>query len=300
MSAAGPHCALLPDGKRIHLQHGPIDLIVEAEGSRDEVTAAYWRAQQAFRPLLDGLVAELPLLRTAVSEDAPCPTGQVARRMWRAVHPHLPAFVTPMAAVAGSVADHVLAAAVDGGTLRRAYVNNGGDIALHLEAGATFTVGVVANPETLETAGTVTIADTDPVRGLATSGWRGRSHSLGIADAVTVLARSAAQADVAATLIANAVDLPGSAKVTRTPAEDLDPDSDLGTLPVTVAVEELSGAETAVALDAGARLAETLHAAGHIEAAFLCLQGATRVVAAPGASRLLTPRARTNEGNAYA
>ena len=31
-----------------------------------------------------------------------------------------------------------------------------------------------------------------PVRGVATSGWRGRSHSLGIADSVTVLARTAA------------------------------------------------------------------------------------------------------------
>ena len=47
------------------------------------------------------------------------------------------------------------------------------------------------------------------MRGIATSGWRGRSFSLGIADAVTVLAATAAEADAAATVIANAVDLPG-------------------------------------------------------------------------------------------
>ena len=34
-----------------------------------------------------------------------------------------------------------------------------------------------------------------PHRGVATSGWRGRSHSLGIADSVTVVARNAAAAD---------------------------------------------------------------------------------------------------------
>lgn len=300
MTAQGPHRALLPDGRRLHLQHGPIDLIIEATGSRDEITAAYWQAQQAFGPLLGDLVSELSLLRSAVSEDTPRPQGPVAQRMWQAAYPHLPAFVTPMAAVAGSVADHVLAAAVQDRALRRAYVNNGGDIALHLETGDTFTIGVVANPETLETAGTVTIAGTDPIRGIATSGWRGRSHSLGIADTVTVLAATAAQADVAATLIANSVDLPGSEKVARQPADELDPDSDLRNLPVTVAVEPLSRREIGTALDRGAGLAESMQAAGLIAAAFLCLGGETRCVCGPGSAHALRPPPTTLEGTAYA
>src|SRR5690606_41231750 len=64
----------------------------------------------------------------------------------------------------------------------------------------------------------------DEVRGVATSGWRGRSFSLGIADAVTVLARTGAEADAAATLIANAVDLPGHPAIKRRPARELAPE----------------------------------------------------------------------------
>ena len=66
------------------------------------------------------------------------------------------------------------------------------------------------------------------MRGVATSGWRGRSFSLGIADAVTVLAATAAAADAAATIIANAVDLPGHPAIARRPASELEDDSDLG------------------------------------------------------------------------
>ena len=63
---SGPAAARLPDG-RLHFQHGPIDLILEAFGPEDEVTAAYARAWATFRPVLDDLVAVLPLLRTPVT-----------------------------------------------------------------------------------------------------------------------------------------------------------------------------------------------------------------------------------------
>ena len=62
---------------------------------------------------------------------------------------------------------------------------------------------------------------------------------------VTVLADTAACADVAATLIANAVDLPGHGAITRAPARTLFPDSDLGAIPVTTDVGALSAAECA-------------------------------------------------------
>ena len=127
---------LLPDGRRLHLHHGPIDLIVEAEGPAAEVRAAHAQAVARFQTVLTELVAELPLLRRAVTGGA-CPlTGPVARRMGAAVRPHVPAFVTPMAAVAGAVADAVLAALTAGRALTRAYVNHGGDIALFLAPGA--------------------------------------------------------------------------------------------------------------------------------------------------------------------
>lgn len=281
----GPQAALLPDGKRLHLHHGPIDLIVEATGSTEEVAAATRQAQRAFQPVLKTLVSELSLLRTAADAISKAPVGPVARRMLAAVSPHAKVFVTPMAAVAGAVADHILSELCRGRRLRRAYVNNGGDIALFLERGETFTIGTVANGAGLEK---ITVHRKDSVRGIATSGWRGRSHSLGIADAVTVLADCAAAADAAATLIANAVDLPGDPSIRRKPARELAPDSDLGDRLVTVEVGVLSREEKATALDRGVKMAQDMRRRGLIVAAKLCLQGETRAVdpvAPAGSSR---------------
>src|SRR5690606_23267476 len=114
-------------------------------------------------------------------------------------------------------------------------------------------------------------------RGIATSGWRGRSHSRGIADAVTVLAADGASADVAATLIANAVDLPGHPAIERVPASSIDPDSDLGERLVTQDVGPLSAQDTAIALDAGLAIAEDFRRRGLIEEAALFLRGESRI-----------------------
>src|SRR5271156_1923413 len=221
------------DGRR-HFHDGPVDLVIEAFGEGRAVEAAYAAAWRRFTTVLDELCTELPLLRAPSTPTSPRPRGVVARRMTAAVAPfHAERFVTPMAAVAGAVAEEILAAMTCAARLDRAYVNNGGDIALHLEARETFPLGMVATPDQLDLFGRAAIRASDNVRGVATSGWRGRSFSLGIADAVTVLARTAAEADAAATIVANAVDLPGHPAVTRLPARDLQADSDLGARPVT-------------------------------------------------------------------
>ena len=146
-----------------------------------------------------------------------------------------------------------------------------------LERGARLSVGVVPALRDAIPRARIEIASDSAVRGVATSGWRGRSHSLGIADAVTVLARSAALADAAATLVANAVDVdhPG---IRRKPARALDEDSDLGDLPVTVAVPALDAEAIESALDAGAAAALGLKARGAIEGAALTVQGRWRVL----------------------
>ena len=95
---------------------------------------------------------------------------------------------------------------------------------------------------------------------------------------MTVLARTAAQADAAATIIANAVDLPGHPAIVRCPARDLQPDSDLGRRPVTRDVGELSANEIETALEAGAEMARSLLAAGLIDGVVLCLHGETVAV----------------------
>ena len=274
-----PQIRWLADGRRLHLQDGPIDLIVEAVGSEADRRVAYDAAARRFTGLLDELCGELPLLRQA-ADPARCPLqGVVARRMHAAVAPFAGAhFITPMAAVAGSVAEEILAAMTGVTHLERGYVNNGGDIALHLADGERFSVGLMDRPDASGTLRTISIDAEDPSRGIATSGRHGRSFSLGIADAVTVLARTASQADAAATIIANAVDLPGHPAVTRCPAQDLQPDSDLGARPVTRDVGNLSGYEIAAALEAGAACARRLLAMGLIDGAILRLHGETLVV----------------------
>jgi ApbE superfamily uncharacterized protein (UPF0280 family) len=281
-----PQFALLADGKRLHLQDGPIDLIVEAKGAEVSVRAAYLAAAQRFAGLLDELCDELTELRRA-ADPARCRLkGIVARRMHAAVAPFaIKEFITPMAAVAGSVAEEILGAMLRATPLERAYVNNGGDIALHLDSGEQFTVGLTDRPDAHGVMRTMTVHADDAIRGIATSGRHGRSFSLGIADAVTVLARTASQADAAATIIANAVDLPGHPGIVRMPANELQPDSDLGARLVTRDVGHLSDGEITRALDAGARRARQLLAAGLIEGAALRLLGETAVVGASGTAQ---------------
>jgi uncharacterized protein len=241
--------------------------------------------------VLDELVAELPELRKAMS-DEPRVEGAVAKRMVTACAPHRGVFITPMAAVAGAVADELLAAMTVAALLEKAFVNDGGDIALHLAAGATMSIGVAADfsgGPVPAINGRAVLRPEDGIGGIATSGRHGRSFSLGIADSVTVLARNAAAADAAATLIANAVDLPGHPAIRRTPARALDPESDLGDRPVTTAVGPLGADEVAAALAAGRACAEAMRRHGLICDAALMLRGETVVLGGLVAARVPQP-----------
>ncbi len=298
-----PQVKWLKDGKRLHLQDGPIDLIVEAQGSREELRAAYAATIGRFTGLLDELCDELPVLRSP-ADPARCGlNGVVARRMHAAVTPFAREhFITPMAAVAGSVAEEILQAMVQAAPLGRAYVNNGGDIALHLTDGAQFTVGLIDRPDTSGLMRTAVIRADDATRGVATSGWRGRSFSLGIADAVTVLARTASQADAAATIIANAVDLPDHPAIVRCPANELQPDSDLGSRLVTRDVGLLTYQAIDAALEAGGAKARQLIDLGLIDAAALHLKGEVRAIGLPRrqANVLHRPAVPLNESMIHA
>jgi len=273
--------AFLADGKRLHLQHGPIDIVAEAFGSDQETASAYAQASEMFGRVLPDLVAQIEQLRAPIAGLKPLVHDPVSRAMIEAVWPHRACYVTPMAAVAGAVADHVLAALVCHRTLSRAYINNGGDIAFHIAPGEALSAGIVDNQDLPALDAHIALEHDSPVRGLATSGWRGRSQSLGIADAVTVLAANSAQADVAATLIANSVNVEHSA-IERWPANSLRDDTDLGTQLVTVAVGVLPPNLRDRALDAGAEFADMLRQKGLLVSAYLSLQGAVRVAGGNG------------------
>ena len=286
---------LLPDGRRLHLQDGPIDLVIGADGAAPAVADAYRAATATMDGLLDALCAELPMLHAQAAPGDPGSDGPVAHRMAGAVAPFAAeTFITPMAAVAGAVADHVLGAMLRAAALDRAFVNNGGDIALHCAPGRVFRVGLIDRPDRPGLFAQAAVGHRDGVGGIATSGWRGRSFSRGIAESVTILARTAAEADAAATVVANAVDLPGHPAVRRAPADSIHPDSDLGPRSVTRDVGPLATAEIDDALDRGVGCAEDLVARGLILGAALQLQGRVRTVDHPGRS-ILPPVVTTPE-----
>lgn len=272
------------DACRWHWSHGPIDIVAEAHGDADAVATAHETAWKRFGVLLSELVGELALLRQPVRNGVnpfKCP---VAQAMWAACVPFSAGFITPMAAVAGAVAQELIGFYQCAG-IERAWINNGGDIALHLAPGRSVRVGLFADlarfdprdTGCMKTDGQFDIVSSLPVRGVATSGWRGRSFSLGIADSVTVLAATAAQADAAATVIANAVDVQ-DAGIHRRPASECKDDSDLVNIPVTVDVETLAPEQVGQALDAGVACASALQKAGLIWSAVLICQGQHRTI----------------------
>ncbi len=279
----GPTSQELSQGRR-HFQHGPIDIIAYAEGDPASVAQAHEAAWQRFSKILPELVDELAELRQPV-RSAGRLKGPIAQSMWQAckaclIDSDANAFLTPMAAVAGSVAQE-LSACYQAPGIRRAWINNGGDIALHLTENTAFSIGLFADVARLDEQQLIAGVQTDAVfkvehgmgiAGVATSGWRGRSFSLGIADSVTVFAASASQADAAATMIANAVNVV-DARIKRQPASALKDDSDLGQQLVTVAVPDLSQDEIHEALEAGLKKAHTLKQNGLICACVLSCQG---------------------------
>ena len=270
----------LGDGRQ-HFQHGPIDIVAQAEGETAAVAGAHQAAAKRFATILSELVEELPALRQPISTQAPCPLyGPIARTMWEACQRCPSDFITPMAAVAGSVAQELIAFYEQPG-ITRAWVNNGGDIALYLTPGTHVEIGLFADLSKLDGLalqrgisldGRLSVDYAMGVRGIATSGWRGRSFSLGIADSVTVLAQSAGLADAAATVIANAVNTAHPA-VERLPANQVKDDSDLGEKLVTVHVPALDDNTVHQALRQGLQQALQMKQSGLISACILTCQG---------------------------
>ncbi len=290
----------LPDG-RWHFQHGPMDIIIGADGDAESLRAAHTSAWLRFQTILDELVQELSLLRTPVRGCCRL-RGTIAQRMWLACLPYSDRFITPMAAVAGAVAEE-LVGCYSGPGVTRAWINNGGDIALHLAPGQAVRIGLYADlgrldglqlESDIETDGQFEVTSFMPVRGVATSGWRGRSFSLGIADSVTVLAQTAAAADAAATVIANAVNV-DDARIARRPAGELKDDTDLGDIPVTVGVAPLESSLVRQALGAGRLQAQKLREQGLIWSAALVCQNQ---VATTDTGVLTATRTRRSAGQA--
>ena len=255
---------------RLFLQHGPIDIVVEAIGK--DKYLAYEKVKTYFKTLLSDLVLELELLKKEVQYDRQF-TNQIAQKMQQATQEFHPDFITPMAAVAGSVADSVLEVLTSGFILEKAYVNNGGDVSFYLKKGQSMKSSLASMPDTF-----TEIKYEDKSRGVATSGWRGRSFSLGIADSVTVLANNAAMADAAATMIANSVNLKNHPSIKKKYAQDLNDSSDLFGQMVTTEVGKLSQKDIIKAINNGHNKAKMYLGNNLINSALIQLCGCFCIV----------------------
>ena len=255
---------------RLFLNHGPIDIVLEAFGK--DKPLAYEKAKKYFSTLLNELVLDMDLLKKEVVPHRNF-NNKISQSMQNATEKFYPDFITPMAAVAGSVADNILNVLVKDTKLEKAYVNNGGDVSFYLTENQTVKSSLASIPNII-----AEIDYKDKSRGIATSGWRGRSFSLGIADSVTVLADNAAMADAAATMIANSVNIKNHPSIIKKPAEEIYEDSDLKNLMVTVEVGDLKQSEIEDALKNGNEVGKKYLENGLINAALIELHNCFCIV----------------------
>jgi hypothetical protein len=108
--------------------------------------------------------------------------------------------------------------------------------------------------------------------GLATSGFGGRSFTLGLADIVTVVAVTGAVADAAATFICNCTNTE-SDQVVRQIASEIDPLTDIPDDEVTIRIGKLNEEDILNALENGLNIAANIKKQKHIYDAVIKLHG---------------------------
>lgn len=174
---------------------------------------------------------------------------------------------TPLAAVAGTTADMVADYLLKTGATK-IVVNNGGDISIRLREGEEIKAGLCLDLAKGEIDYALPVENDC---GICTSGIGGRSFTLGIANAVIVLAERASVADAAATYLGNKTTL-DSPNVERDWAEKIYPDTDIPEKKVVVSVGTLSEAEIQRALESGQKEALWLINSGIIRGAVISVK----------------------------
>lgn len=251
--------AWLPDGKRLHLKDGSIDLIVQAFGRPGDIARAY-----------DAAIARTRLFHDEIQSGAESP---ILPPIEAALRPIRAEYRFPlMAASAGVVADEVLRAMREAGRLDRAFANNRHVTAFHLAARQNFSGAMIDRPGAGVYDPRWTTRGQDSVRALAVSPMAGGLR-LGLAELVKVVAISATAAQIAAMMIAAATDLPRHPALVHAPARALDPASELGDWPVLAQAGPVEPGDIAQAMAAGEAMVQKLHAAGLISGARMQLPG---------------------------
>ena len=266
-------------------QYGPITLTIQAwdkDGPNPDLAG---RAGEYSFGLLPRLARARELFRRGRATLSRPLSEPMLEKMCRAAEAVGQKDLGPMAGVAGAVADEVLGWLKAAGA-SRIIVENGGDLAIYLSPGQKAAVGIkirLADPRPsfrLELSG-----DRAAYWGVATSGsLGGRGLSLGLADAAVCFKAglaggegpgAGAVADAAATAVANSCQVDSPA-VKRTPAELLDPNTDIPGLQVITGIGRLREEERDAALNKAQRFAQELVDKKVLAGALIFLRGGQR------------------------
>ncbi|MCX5872364.1 MAG: UPF0280 family protein [Deltaproteobacteria bacterium] len=225
--------------------------------------------------ILGEIAARKDQLSEPVVNSLPPSGDGVPFKMWEGARQVGARDLTPMATVAGAVAD-ATADFLHAFEMSKTIVNNGGDIAIRLAGGESVNVGIRSDINRPEITHRISISEDLGIGGVCTSGLGGRSFTRGIASATTILARSAVLADAAATAVANAtfIDHPN---IVRRLADKLDPQTDLKGVEVTCSVGDLEEEFVEACLYKALAYAETLADKGTIFGAVVSIKGQPRI-----------------------
>lgn len=259
------------DTSTVLVECGPMRMFIDAStGGRPRPDLGRQAAEEAVG-FLEQIASGWADLKAPAILIRDTPRNPLIRTMWEVCRAVGDADLTPMAAVAGTIADATADILVDLGATRVS-VNNGGDIAVRLKQGEALSVGIRPDVASAEITHRVKVISDMKVGGICTSGLGGRSFTRGVASAATVFARNAAIADAAATAVANATYFPAQVALRR-PASDIDPDTDLAALAVTLEVGDLTTPEIERALEQGIQRANGVVHQGLIMGACVVVKG---------------------------
>lgn len=262
------------DGGRILAECGPMRLVIAAWVGRIPQRKVCIRAAEQAFILLERIARQRRLLSRWYRKVPADPNDFLAVKMIRSVLA-VDEALTPMAAVAGTIADGVASFLVRRG-MTKVIVNNGGDVAIRTGPGMSVNVGIRPALARYGIADILTLGDERPAWGVATSGLEGRSMTQGVASAATIIAGSASLADAAATSVANASYVEDES-VIRRPAEDLDEHTDIPGMLVTIQAGPFTEEKTDLALSRAMKKAEALLDKGLIFGAYIVVDGKVRM-----------------------
>jgi len=257
------------DEESVLVECGPMRLVIRAWNKKQPQITLARRAAEKSILYLERIARCRTALSRPVAEIMELPEDELALEMIASVRAVGDKDLTPMAAVAGTIADAVANWLFER-EATKVIVDNGGDIAVRIAAGESVTVGVRPRVDSEHISHVIKLDSGRSAWGVATSGVGGRSLTRGIASAVTVLANNASVADAAATAVANACFVEDKG-IVQVPAEKIDPNSDLAGIYVTAEVGPLSSGKISIALSTARRKAEYLSQKDVIMGALIAL-----------------------------